>query len=97
MHPGGYCSKDCKTDSDCPSEAICAFDGAVGGCHLICTDPKVCRFSSGYECKPASTMPSSLATKPYCDAKGGGGGGGADMSPMPMPDMSKPTDGATGG
>ena len=85
-HPGGYCKKDCKGDADCPSEAICAFDGAVGACHLKCDTSSNCRFSSGYQCKPASSNQDTLASHAYCDAPEGN-----------APDAAVPMDQATGG
>lgn len=67
-HPGGYCSRHCditKADADCPSEAICQFDGMVGECHRKCLADTDCR--SGYMCSPASSDPMNRASHAYCD------------------------------
>lgn len=80
-HPGGYCMRDCdisKGDADCPSEAICQYDGMVGECHLKCNSNSDCR--SGYMCAPASNTATSKASHAFCDvadtSSGDGGTGG---------------------
>ena len=97
-HESGYCKKDCKSDADCPSEAICAFDGGVGACHKKCNvsdsdagRPTDCRFSEGYVCQPSSAVMATLASHSYCDAPAARPDGGAVL------DMSHPVDGAPGG
>jgi hypothetical protein len=67
MHPGGYCKKDCKTDAECPSEAICVHEGSSGECHKNCDKDSDCRSAEGYACKPASSDPDTLATHAFCD------------------------------
>jgi len=74
-HPGGYCKRDCKVDTDCPTGSVCAGAGMIapGGCHKKCTSAADCRTAAGYICK---MMPSD-ASGPYCDvpepAAGDGG------------------------
>lgn len=68
-HPGGYCKRDCKTDSDCPSDAICAFSGAIGECHKKCNGDNDCRTSEGYSCHKASAGPDDKASHAFCDVK----------------------------
>lgn len=81
---GGYCTKDCKTDMDCPGESICAFrGGTVGQCALKCDSTANCRFSSGYVCRPASNDVATLASHGYCglsDSAAPDLGGSADMA-----------------
>ena len=87
----GYCTKDCKNDQDCPSEAICAMNGgAVGGCRKKCNGTNDCRASSGFVCRPASSDPGSLASHGFCDAPATSldAGQPADMS-MPAGDAAK--------
>src|SRR5581483_3245833 len=55
-HPNGYCKRDCKADTDCPTGSVCAgVMGAVPGeCHKKCTVATAatdCRVSEGYQCK----------------------------------------------
>lgn len=67
-HPNGYCKRDCKVDTDCPVEAVCAHDGVTSGaCHKRCDTATDCRKAEGYICKPSSTDPVTLATHAYCD------------------------------
>jgi hypothetical protein len=75
-HPGGYCMANCKIangDGDCPSEAICQFDGTTGECHKKCSMPSDCR--TGYDCAPASSSSTSTASHSFCDVAGGMGMG----------------------
>jgi hypothetical protein len=67
-HPGGYCMRDCditKGDGDCPSEAICQFDGMAGECHAKCASQSDCR--SGYVCSPAASDANEKASHAFCD------------------------------
>ena len=89
-HPKGYCKKDCKSDADCPSEAICAFSGAVGACHQKCSNVGDCR--AGYDCKLMSNNVETFASHNYCDAKDTATG--VDAS---TPQDQGVKDGATGG
>lgn len=54
-HPGGYCQKDCSTDGDCPTDAICIS----GECRRKCGSTSDCRSSEGYQCIQAALS--------YCD------------------------------
>jgi hypothetical protein len=81
-HPGGYCMRKCdiaKADADCPSEAICQFDGTVGECHKKCSAAGDCR--SGYTCSPASMGTAMKASHAFCDM-GDMTDGGTDMDGM---------------
>jgi hypothetical protein len=66
--PGGYCKKDCRTDLDCPTEAVCvgAAGLTTGSCYLICGAGSTCP-RQGYGCLPASSTPPLTATRNYCD------------------------------
>lgn len=67
-HPGGYCTRSCDIahkDADCPSEAICQFDGQVGECHKTCNAQGDCR--SSYICAPAENSADSVASHAFCD------------------------------
>jgi hypothetical protein len=87
-HQGGYCMRGCdiaKGDADCPSEAICQYDGKAGECHKKCDAKTDCR--DGYVCSPASSDASDKASHAFCDAAdmagmGGAGQGGAGMAGM---------------
>jgi hypothetical protein len=82
-HTGGYCMAKCNHangDADCPSEAICQFDGTAGECHKKCDMQSDCR--TGYTCAPASSTSTSMASHSFCDVAGGmgmGGDGGMSM------------------
>lgn len=45
--PGGYCSRTCVTDGDCPADALCAGDKE---CRRHCTADADCRQAEGYAC-----------------------------------------------
>jgi hypothetical protein len=64
-HPGGYCMRDCTTDADCPSEAICQNDGMKGECHKKCNAPADCR--AAYTCSPAASAADNKASHAFCD------------------------------
>jgi hypothetical protein len=85
-HPGGYCMRDCDIkngDADCPSEAICQFDGTKGECHKKCNGDSDCR-SPGYTCGAASSDPMNMASHAFCDAMDMPMDGGPDaMDAMP--------------
>jgi hypothetical protein len=99
-HPGGYCMRDCNIahgDADCPSEAICQFDGTTGECHAKCGAQSDCR--SGYECSPASNASDNMASHSYCDVPGmsmGGDGGMDGMDGMAGMDGMSGMDGMPG-
>jgi hypothetical protein len=75
-----------KGDGDCPSEAICQFDGTTGECHRKCDTEADCR--SGYLCSAASSDPGNRASHAYCDVPmmnmgdGGSMDGGMVMDAM---------------
>lgn len=78
-HPGGYCMRDCdisKGDADCPSEAICQFDGMTGECHKKCSSQSDCR--TGYVCAPASSAADDMASHAFCDVAPAAGDAGGD-------------------
>jgi hypothetical protein len=82
-HPGGYCMRDCDIthgDADCPSEAICQYDGTTGECHAKCSTASDCR--SGYVCSPASNASDNMASHAYCDVSGMSMGGDGGMDGM---------------
>ena len=61
---GGQCYKTCapSTDSDCPTNYVCNFEGH---CYLKCTQTSDCpRASQGYVCKDDSPV----RTVKFCDA-----------------------------
>jgi hypothetical protein len=64
-HPGGYCLRDCTTDADCPSEAICQNDGVKGECHKKCDAAPDCR--AEYMCSPAASAADNKASHAFCD------------------------------
>ena len=87
----GYCKKDCKSDSDCPTEAICSFRGStIGQCKVRCDSKVNCRNTQGYICVPASNDLATLASHGYCDIPPGSSlpDAGATV------DMSNPGDAA---
>lgn len=52
--PGGYCSRSCASDTDCPNGSVCVPDGASRGssaCFRSCSSASACR--NGYSCGPA--------------------------------------------
>ncbi len=67
-HPDGYCIKLCNIangDADCPSEAVCQFDGSAGECHAKCDVATDCR--AGYTCAPAAMDPTNQVSHAFCD------------------------------
>jgi len=48
--PDGFCTLDCATDSDCPSDAAC-IDAEGGICLFTCVNDVDCNFlGAGWEC-----------------------------------------------
>lgn len=70
-HPGGYCEASCRSDRDCPSDAVCVGGGylATGGCHRACAAATGCRADEGYVCVAAGEE----ASHGYCDPPGRSG------------------------
>lgn len=66
-HPSGYCMRDCTTDADCPSEAICQDDGMKRECHRTCSVSSDCR--PEYMCSPAANAADNKASHAFCDVK----------------------------
>jgi hypothetical protein len=59
--PGGMCSRDCMSDDECPSEAVCATV-ATGVCLYSCRDDADCAFLGSvaglsWKCRTDSTGP----------------------------------------
>jgi len=62
--PGGYCSADCTSDTDCGTIGDCVdFYGYGSYCLRPCTAPSDCRTSEGYSCSP---IPGGPTTPTYC-------------------------------
>ena len=83
-HPGGYCMRNCDIahgDADCPSEAVCKFDGTKGECHKKCNMNSDCR-SPDYDCSPAASDPANMASHSFCDAMDTNSDGGMDGMTM---------------
>ena len=95
-YPGGYCTKACMNDQDCPPEAICAFTGGTGQCKIKCLQQSDCPRPS-YTCKPKDIVNTdTFASHAYCDSMVNGGGSdagvpGPDLA-MPMKDGGSPHD-----
>jgi hypothetical protein len=87
---GGYCSKDCKSDADCPLESICSFGSGSGQCHKKCNTTSDCR--TNYLCHAASPKVDDFASHTYCDVLSSVGDAGA-VTPT---DMSKAGDAGGG-
>lgn len=76
-HPGGYCMRQCQTDTDCPSEAVCVVDTDATECHKRCPSGQSdCR--SGYECMPAASTGYPRASAAFCDVAASPDGGMTD-------------------
>ncbi len=76
-YTGGYCTKDCIGNADCPSSALCLSAPGLGEgdsvCWSRCTAPADCR--SGYDCYSI-----------------GGGDSACWISPLPAFDAGPPAD-----
>ena len=64
LFPGGYCSKSCQQDADCPATAVCGtVPGTTSGvCLQACQHISDCRFNANYACADASIC--NLSTDP---------------------------------
>ncbi|HZS39364.1 MAG TPA: hypothetical protein VFF06_21175 [Polyangia bacterium] len=45
-YPGGYCTRPCSTDGDCPLDSACI----APTCRRKCADASGCRSGEGYAC-----------------------------------------------
>jgi hypothetical protein len=77
-YQGGYCTRKCMTDPDCPSTALClgpqpGYGEADSVCWARCTSPTECR--TGYDCHAV-----------------GGGDSACWLSPLPAFDAGPPAD-----
>ena len=52
-YAGGYCTRPCTTDGDCPLDALCHSQA----CRRRCTQDGDCRQSEGYYCAPLQGIP----------------------------------------
>jgi hypothetical protein len=60
--PGGYCSRPCITNGDCPADALCIGSA----CRRTCVDASACRTNEGYVCRSEPGTNS-----PVCDTTAG--------------------------
>jgi hypothetical protein len=56
---GGYCTRSCATDADCPTDAVCVT--SLHRCRRRCVVDTECRQSEGYVCRDLQ------ATSRVCD------------------------------
>jgi hypothetical protein len=55
--PGGFCTLDCDSDSDCPPDARCVREDDSGICAYACfTDPGCVFLGNGYTCKERDSV-----------------------------------------
>jgi hypothetical protein len=57
---GGYCTKPCTTDGDCPPDALCHLHL----CRRRCMNDSECRQSEGYFCAPLPAIPAACEPRP---------------------------------
>lgn len=56
-YPGGFCSVDCASERDCPSNATCV-DKEGGVCLFECSGAEDCAFlGAGWSCKLVDALP----------------------------------------
>jgi hypothetical protein len=60
--PGGYCSADCTSSSECGTQGDCIDIGGFTYCAKRCTSASECRTGEGYSCVP----PPGSSTGTYC-------------------------------
>jgi hypothetical protein len=63
--PGGYCSKSCAVEADCPQGTRCVPNGAAAGegaCFLVCDAQASCR--TGYECRVVTGQVAQVCVGP---------------------------------
>ena len=58
--PGGYCTRPCTTDGDCPLDSLCS----AHQCGRRCTSDGDCRQDEGYGCKALSSSTAVCAPVP---------------------------------
>jgi hypothetical protein len=56
---GGYCTRSCTTDADCPTDGVCLV--AAAKCRRKCIATVECREGEGYVCRDKG------ATSRVCD------------------------------
>lgn len=73
LFPGGYCTKDCGSDADCPGDSVCRKFPSVAKsiCVGSCSHPSDCRFNAGYDCYDATSC-SDSADPTACETFFGG-------------------------
>jgi hypothetical protein len=49
--PGGYCTKTCAKDGDCPTDAVCAMGACKRKCLSTDSATDGCRGPEGYVCR----------------------------------------------
>lgn len=59
--PGGYCTKPCAKDGDCPTDAVCAMGLCKRKCKTTNDPTDGCRAQEGYVCRDEA------AATPVCD------------------------------
>jgi hypothetical protein len=61
--PGGFCTLDCDSDSDCPADTACVLEANSGVCAYLCVTDPGCDFLGegadgvGYGCKERDAHP----------------------------------------
>lgn len=51
--PGGFCSRACSTDNDCPADTFCMSESG-GVCMFACPTFDCARLGPGWECRSES-------------------------------------------
>jgi hypothetical protein len=91
---GGYCTRPCATNFDCPIEAVCApVPGAGSVCVKKCDTGNDCRFGEGYVCHSATVEGDLGASQSFCGVPPRDGGALDLARNGAMPDGGAP-DGA---
>jgi hypothetical protein len=66
-YTNGYCEKACKTDGDCPADAVC--NPSTQGCRRKCKVTGDCRSAEGYVC--VALNPTNSVCEPSPSVDGG--------------------------
>jgi hypothetical protein len=53
--PGGFCTLDCDSDTDCPNNAHCISDNG-GVCVFACGSDSDCTFLGAYTCQASDSQ-----------------------------------------